>query len=348
MTIALCVMLKNESGVIERLLDSCIGIINCVVVSDTGSTDNTKEIVTNWCEKNSLPLHYHHELWVDFSSNRNLLLSVAKDHAEYLLLLDADMVVSIKSEHPLDLNKTSYLLTYEGPQRYKQKLLVAGGINWKYTGVTHEYIHSEDDVSESSLDALTIKHLADGANRLTKFTRDIKLLTEEIGGDITGHSREWFYLAQSYECIGNTEAAILAYSIRAKQTDTWEEERWLSQFRASKLKLSVECLLESWGQRQHRAEPLFHIGMKYLDAKQYVLAEHFLRLASAVASAGEWRNDVLFVDRWIYDYEIKFRLAIAMWWNGKKRQAEIIFEELVNAVPDSYMESLKKNIYLCQ
>ena len=78
------------------------------------------------------------------------------------------------------------------------------------------------------------------------------------------------------------------------------------------------------------------------------MAAHFLRLASAVASAGEWKRDVLFVDQWIYDYEIKFRLAIALWWNGSKKQARVMFEELKHVVPDSYLESLEKNIFLCQ
>ena len=47
-TICLNMIVKNESKIITRLFDSVLSIIDCYCICDTGSTDNTKEIITNY------------------------------------------------------------------------------------------------------------------------------------------------------------------------------------------------------------------------------------------------------------------------------------------------------------
>ena len=44
-TICLCMIVKNEAGVIKRCLDSVRAIINTWVIVDTGSDDGTPEII---------------------------------------------------------------------------------------------------------------------------------------------------------------------------------------------------------------------------------------------------------------------------------------------------------------
>ena len=44
-TICLNMICKNESKIITRLFDSVIPIIDCYCICDTGSSDNTKQIV---------------------------------------------------------------------------------------------------------------------------------------------------------------------------------------------------------------------------------------------------------------------------------------------------------------
>lgn len=49
--LSLVMIVKNESKIIERCLDSVKSIIDSIIISDTGSTDNTIEIIENYIEK---------------------------------------------------------------------------------------------------------------------------------------------------------------------------------------------------------------------------------------------------------------------------------------------------------
>ena len=46
--ICLNMIVKNESKIITRLLDSLLKIIDHYVIVDTGSTDNTIEVISNY------------------------------------------------------------------------------------------------------------------------------------------------------------------------------------------------------------------------------------------------------------------------------------------------------------
>ena len=81
-TICLNMIVKNESTVIKRCLDSVKAIIDYWVICDTGSTDNTREIVEE-CLKD-IPGELHERPWVSFSHNRNECLRLSRGKADYL------------------------------------------------------------------------------------------------------------------------------------------------------------------------------------------------------------------------------------------------------------------------
>lgn len=96
--ICLNMIVKNESKIITRLFDSLLQIIDFWIISDTGSTDNTKEIITCYFkEKNIQGQLFEHE-WKNFGHNRTLALREAqksKLNFDYILLIDADMKLII-------------------------------------------------------------------------------------------------------------------------------------------------------------------------------------------------------------------------------------------------------------
>ena len=89
-------------------------------------------------------------------------------------------------------------------------LLVSGNISWKYVGVTHEYITTDENYKNEKLDGITISHLYNGSNREDKFTRDIILLSSGIIEE-PNNSRYYFYLAQCYKDINDYKNAIKYY-----------------------------------------------------------------------------------------------------------------------------------------
>ena len=43
-TISLCMIVKNEEKILRRCLDSIKGLMDEIIIVDTGSTDNTRKI----------------------------------------------------------------------------------------------------------------------------------------------------------------------------------------------------------------------------------------------------------------------------------------------------------------
>ena len=107
--LCLNMIVKNESKIIERLLDSVLPIIDSICICDTGSTDNTVEIIQNFMKNNNLPGEVFSEPFRNFGYNRSIALKKADAWGDYALLLDADMVLKISPEFSKkDLKDVAY------------------------------------------------------------------------------------------------------------------------------------------------------------------------------------------------------------------------------------------------
>ena len=87
-TICLTMIVKNESEVIRRCIDSVRNYINYWVIVDTGSTDGTQELIKEIMNEYDIPGELHERPWVDFGHNRTESLQYAKDKCDYRLIID--------------------------------------------------------------------------------------------------------------------------------------------------------------------------------------------------------------------------------------------------------------------
>ncbi len=95
-TLCLNMIVKNESKIITRLFDSVISIIDCYCICDTGSTDNTVEIIQNYFKDKGITGKVVQEPFKNFCHNRNFALLYCVGMSDYVILLDADMFLDIK------------------------------------------------------------------------------------------------------------------------------------------------------------------------------------------------------------------------------------------------------------
>lgn len=86
-TISLCMIVKNEEQSIARCLNSVKGLVDEIVIVDTGSTDKTKQICRQFTDR-----IFDFEWVDDFSAARNFAFAQATQ--DYILWLDADDVLS--------------------------------------------------------------------------------------------------------------------------------------------------------------------------------------------------------------------------------------------------------------
>lgn len=82
-TISLCMIVKNEEHFLEQCLQSVQGLVDEIIIVDTGSTDKTKEIAQKFTAK-----VFDFQWCDDFSAVRNESLKHAT--GDWILVLDAD------------------------------------------------------------------------------------------------------------------------------------------------------------------------------------------------------------------------------------------------------------------
>lgn len=284
MTVGLVSIVKNEEHVIQRLIDSTKGFIDEYFFVDTGSTDSTVQII----ESNGIA-PYRSE-WVNFGHNLTEAFGFARGKCEWLLRMDADMILSVSDGMKSWLDTGAVAHAYnvelsEGSTSWRLPLLMNGLLEWEYVGPTHEYLKTTGRLVRD-VTGIKVVHVADGSNRSQKFTRDIELLAPGVEAH---DERSIFYTAECYRFMGDYEKAIELYDIRASLPDTWEEEAWYAAFQAGSCALyldevdGVNRLLAAAARRPSRGEPL------------KVLADWFdSRLPLELSS------DVLFVDQNAY------------------------------------------------
>ena len=69
-SICLVMIVKNESKVIRRCIDSVRNYINYWVIVDTGSTDGTQDLIKEIMDEYGIKGELHERPWVDFGYNR--------------------------------------------------------------------------------------------------------------------------------------------------------------------------------------------------------------------------------------------------------------------------------------
>ena len=344
--ICLCMIVKNEAAVIERCLASVRGLVDHWVVSDTGSTDGTQDLVR--AAMADVPGELHEDPWRDFGHNRSLNLEHARGKADYLLLIDADMVLRRHGELP-ELTADSYMIRHGGDLEYRNKRLVRGSLPWRYVGSTHEYLttdRADRELRELHLDELVVDHFADGGSRADKFERDIRLLSADLERD-PGNTRTVFYLAQTRRDLGEREAAIALYRRRV-ELGGWPEEVYFSLLQIGELTAdagdwprAMDAFVQAWEYRPQRLEALYELTSRLRLRSQYQAAYSF-----ASAGIGEPQpDDVLFVRPWVYRWGLLFELSISAYWVddflGSVRACDKLLE--MPDLPDLHREQTVAN-----
>jgi glycosyltransferase involved in cell wall biosynthesis len=314
LSICLCMIVKDEAKVIERCLASVRDLVDFWVISDTGSTDGTQDLIRKALE--GIPGELYEEDWVNFGHNRTLNIQHAVGKADYLLLIDADMVVRQDGTLPA-LTADSYMLRHAGDLEYRIMRLVKGDIKWRYEGATHEYLTSDAQDRPANLDALVIEHFADGGSRADKFARDARLLRDDLKRD-PDNARTVFYLAQTMRDMGNIQEAIDLYERRAGM-DGWAEEVYYALLQAGILRAetgdwprAMDAFIRAWEARPQRLEACYELSWRLREMGRYQTAHLFARAGLDRNEPDDW----LFTQPWVYGWGILFEYSITAYWVG--------------------------------
>ena len=315
-TICLNMIVKNEAHIIKRCLESVIPHIDTWVISDTGSTDGTQDIIQDIMK--DVPGELLQREWKNFGHNRNEVLQHSKGKADYILTIDADEWLSNEQgDHFSNLSKDSYYIIKSQPlQNYWVRNIVRNDMGWEWTGVLHEHLICDNDQTYGDIDDIIINARQEGARAHDPDTyrKDAAILTQALV-DEPENTRYQFYLAQSWRDAGDSETAMLHYKRRVEMNG-WEEEVFYSKYQIAVAMQKLgkpwnECLaayLEAWQETPQRAEPLYKIGLYYIEQKNWPLAWLFLNQAANIEISKEY---LLFIEEDVYQYMALFDSIIA-------------------------------------
>lgn len=257
-TFALAMIVRDEETNIVRCLDSCKHLLSHWTIIDTGSKDRTKKLIRETLT--DIPGLLLDAEWVNFRENRSELMAAARNTADYLILLDADMVLHTPEELP-DLTEDVYLGKIGGSSLdYKLPLLVKGDKEWRYEGVRHSYLACEPaQYDQEILDGLWVEDHS--VSKPGKLEEDVRALAEEHARNPLD-ARTVFYLAQSYHDLDRIPEAIHYYRLRSEMGG-WGEEVYYARHRLGCLLCETvsylegaKWLLKAWEGRPSRAEAL--------------------------------------------------------------------------------------------
>lgn len=353
--ICLCMIVKNESKIIERCLRAAKPILDYVSIVDTGSTDNTKELISGWCEMNNIPHKVHEEPFKNFSHNRTHSYQAAKasfPDSSYFLLCDADMILKVSPGfNKQSLKGDCYMLEqYSDKVRYWNVRLL-GNRNvekWECVGVTHEYWKPTPEVATLKLRGLEYDDREDGGCKDDKYTRDKRLLLEGYNDPETPDdlkTRYSYYIGQTMECLKDIDEAIKWYKIRSEKKNSWEEEAWYANYKIGLCYLAkgeeekgVYTLLQAWDRRPWRIEPLYKLAVYYrakhpTPDKGHAMNHIALMYAMRAKESPYPENDVLFVEYDVYEFLLDVEIAIVSFYvRGKKNVGRAAAKRLVQKI----------------
>jgi len=333
-TICLNMIVKNESKIITRLLTTVLPIIDTYCICDTGSTDMTKEIIKEFFDMRCIDGKIIEEPFKNFGHNRTVALNAAKDMADYLLFLDADMKLVIDPE--FDKSKlTADVYTFaQGSNtfNYFNVRLIKTSLNFRCIGSTHEYYDITGSRKEEQLRTIKINDIGDGGCKEDKFIRDIRLLEEDLKEN-PKNERTYFYLANSYKNAGNLEKAIENYKKRIA-IGGWIEENWYSRLELGKCYMktgeeaeAIKTWLEAYGYHPKRAENVYEIVKHYRIKGQQQLSYIFYKLAKEIPYPSD---NVLFIHKDVYNYLLDYEFSIIAYYIDNNVDMRPIFMKLMN------------------
>ena len=348
--ICLCMIVKNESKVIKRCLDSVMPIISAYCIVDTGSDDGTKGIIRQHMK--GIQGNVIASDWKGFGASRTEAIRYAeKQDCDYLLFIDADDELVIHGDLP-ELTEDAYYITQRHADITFQRLsLVSTKLPWEYVGVLHEYIHSKEPYKTSTLNQISfLGHPGEGARSTAngnKFEHDAKVLEKALK-DEPNNERYVFYLAQSYADCGKAAKAITNYRRRIEMGG-WDEETFISYLRIARLMETngyseanvIKAYLDAYQCRPTRAESLCSLS-RYLRVKEkYNLAVMFAESAILI----QIPDDALFVEYGVYEWEALDEYAVSTYWTGQYKESMTACNQLLSndKLPPHHAERIIAN-----
>jgi len=330
--VAVLIMVKNEATVMRETLEPLLKAgLKSYLILDTGSTDNTIEVVyQTFADYGIVDGHVIEQPFVDFATSRNYLIDRAEEifpQAGFFFMIDAEWYVQ-NAELILPLCAEYYKTPFHvfvatiscgGDEEITANRLFRARQGARFVGAVHEYIGLES-VNISTPIYINYRPRTAGLQKsVTRLHRDLELLFAEHEKNPT-IVRHAFFIGQTYHCMQDLEKAAEWYK-KASEMQGWDELLFIAKHRAAQCyealdnwPLALVTFLKAFSMRPTRAEPLVSIAIHYWNNSDPLVAFMFAKQAFAIEYPA---LDCCYINKAIYQETRYDVLARAAWCMGQ-------------------------------
>ena len=240
--ISACTIVRDEEKNIRRWLQSVRSFADEIIVVDTGSRDNTREIL------NAQAVAFYEFVWCDdFAAAKNFALDQA--HGDWIVFLDADEFFDEASQKKIrltlrrmhgDKNIAGLITPFfnidesnnnEILSKSWQMRIFRREKNLRFVGKIHESLQNLDPKGQDRdfvvVESLCFMHTGYSRNIVEmKLRRNLNIIKEEIAAQGGEHSRQYGYLQDCYMGLREYDKALHYGRLALRH---WDETGLLGQ-----------------------------------------------------------------------------------------------------------------------
>ena len=377
--LCLVMIVRDESHVIERCLNSVVNLIDSYVICDTGSEDDTPNIIQKFMKDHDKPGFIIYKEWKNFGFNKSYLLKMAYEEnlssgSKYLFWLDADEVYitdpkdytsypteedKIKLVNFLNSKKSGifYLETHYGSLKYRRWNIIRNNQLYRWEAPVHEYLVPTTPTTSAFVGFITLLARKEG-NRTKKGDsgrRDIEMF-EEYLKEKPNDPRTYFYLAQTYEEAGEYDNAIEMYKKRMTLGGFYQE-KYMAALRTGRILNSFKRYvqaLEVWEEGRKivplRLEIPYEI-MMLLKKQDKIDDAYFIGLEAY--NKHKYTTSHLFIEEAIYTWKFFMEFSVVAYYSknydiayevGKRLSNEMKYPPVQGPVVEKNLMYFKQKV----
>ena len=338
-------IVKNEEKVLARCLESVRGVVDEIIIVDTGSTDKTVAIARKFTRK-----IYHFEWIDDFSAARNYAFSRAT--GDYFMWLDADDILTAENAAKLVALKENEIEKFD---QIVMKYDLGGGFyssrerifrratNPVWQDPIHEFITIQGKVLQ--IDAC-VTHMP--PDKKAQSTRNIDIYEKNLARGMRLSPRGMYYYARELKEHGRIKEAVKYFTEFLDDGNGWVEDNIEACAMLGVCFTALDdrgaafmALQRSFTYDAPRAKVCCLIGYYYKEKGDFTMAVNWFMTALYLPA----RTELGFVVRDFCDYIPAIELAVCYDKLGMWERAEYYNEIAGKAKPQSEQYLYNKNYF---
>ncbi len=327
-TISLCMIVKNEEMHIARCLDSVAELVEEIIIVDTGSTDRTKEIVSDYTSQ-----VYSYQWKDDFSDARNY--SFSKASMDYCMWMDADDILEEEEKDKFlqlkqslspdtDFIMMKYNTSFDEAGKpsfsYFRERWIRNSERYRWIGAVHEVIPPNGRTIYSDI-AICHKKMTVGDT-----DRNLKIYRKMIADGKILESRQQYYYGRELYYHKQYEEAVSVLEQFLLSVDGWVENKIEAcsicancYYKLGQEQAALTALLRSMSFDLPRAELCCEIGKYFLEHKNFRNAIYWYETALNTPK-NEYCGGFILPD--CYDYVPLLQLCVCYDRLGDRQKAK--------------------------